>query len=106
MTEYALTELPPFWQPLAPRILEYRQSATPDEARRLTPNLRVVYEGRLAARGGQVIACYERVTEPTLSTPEQISYRNCLVSMELDRISVIDSSTGSILRAWDRAPAR
>lgn len=105
VTEYSLTELPPFWQPLASRILEHRQPATPDEARRLTSHLRLVYEGRLAARGGQVIACYERTTEATLSTPEQISYRNCLVSVELDRISVIDSSAGITLRAWDRDPA-
>ncbi len=102
VTEYLLTELRPFWQPLGHRKLEFRQAANPDEARRLTSQLRVVYEGRLAARGGQVIACYERVTEPTLSTPEQISYRNCLVSVELDRISVIDSSTGSTLRAWNK----
>ncbi len=102
-TEYALAELPPFWQPLSGRTLEHRLTITPDEARLLTPHLRVVYEGRLAARGGHIIECYEHTTTPTLSNPKDVFHRNCVVSVELVRISVVDGRSGAALTTWESA---
>lgn len=74
-----------------------------DAARRLTPSLRVVVEGATAPLpDGAVMDCATRSLEPRIDAPIDTTDVRCWIGAKIDRIAIVDATSGTILKEWAR----
>ncbi|MBJ7509714.1 hypothetical protein [Brevundimonas sp.] len=98
-TTYAMTDLS--LRGFANTTLQHAWNASPEEARAITPKLKIAITGRLEAVGGDVISCYTHLSEATLYNPEETLEHACLVSVTADSIELIDGVSGNVLERID-----
>ncbi len=77
---------------------EYNVQMSPDEARKLTPYLRVRYRGRVSDWGNRrPIGCGKKHSLPTLDMPVDYTFDLCVISGRVDLIEVIDIRDNRVL---------
>jgi hypothetical protein len=75
---------------------------SPDEARALSTDLKVVLEGALASGPHGAAACGYRHRAPEIDSPEDRTEEFCLFFARLDRVA-FTASDGRVLAEWRRA---
>jgi hypothetical protein len=76
---------------------------SPDEARALSTDLKVVLEGVLASGPHGAAACGYRHRAPEIDSPEDRTEEFCLFFARLDRVAFTTASDGRVLAEWRRA---
>jgi len=101
-TTYAMVELWPYYRPVSSGTLEHTWTASPEQARTVTSSLKIADSGLLEPRGGDVVACYEHLTEASIYNARETFERNCVVSVVAETMELIDGTTGEVLKAVQR----
>ncbi|MBW8303835.1 MAG: hypothetical protein K0M78_07815 [Brevundimonas sp.] len=79
----------------------HQMNIPPEEARRLTDDLRLVVLGEVRDfRPGRSVVCGSTFAGATINNPRQRSGQTCVLSAEFASFAFVDSGTGTVIREW------
>jgi hypothetical protein len=84
-----------------PAPLEFQLNIAGDAARQLANSLRIELRGEfVAGREGSTASCATDRLEPTVQRPIEMLMTNCRASAKINRVTIVRSDTGQLLKEW------
>lgn len=82
-------------------------SASPEEARALSQNARVIVTGRITEYlPGRAFGCSRRFRAATIDQPTDLTFEDCFAAVRIDMIEFTDTASGATVASWSSLESR